>query len=117
MKFKDSQSYPDRIKEAQEKTGLKEAIITGEGNIGSYKVAIGLFDFPFLGGSMASVVGEKVCRLIERAGEKELPLVIVSASGGARMQEGILSLMQMAKTSSAFSIYSKKGITFYFYSG
>ena len=112
LKFKDSQNYPDRIKEAQEKTGLKEAVITGEGIIGSHKVAVGLFDFSFLGGSMASVVGEKVCRLIEKAAEKELPLVIVSTSGGARMQEGILSLMQMAKTSSALNIYSKKALPY-----
>jgi acetyl-CoA carboxylase carboxyl transferase subunit beta len=112
LKFEDSQKYPDRIKEAQEKTGLREAIVTGEGRIGAYKVAVGFFDFPFLGGSMASVVGEKVCRLIEKAGEKELPLVIVSASGGARMQEGILSLMQMAKTSAACSVYSKRGLPY-----
>ncbi len=112
LKFKDSQNYPDRVKEAQEKTGLNEAIITGEGDIGTYRVAIGLFDFPFLGGSMASVVGEKVCRLIERASNKEMPLVIVSASGGARMQEGILSLMQMVKTSSAINLYSNKALPF-----
>lgn len=112
LKFEDSQKYPDRIREAQEKTGLKEAVITGEGKIGEYKAAVGFFDFPFLGGSMASVVGEKICRLIERAGEKELPLVIVSASGGARMQEGILSLMQMAKTSAALSLYSKKALPY-----
>ncbi|MCK4905865.1 acetyl-CoA carboxylase carboxyltransferase subunit beta [bacterium] len=112
LKFEDSKKYPQRIKEAQEKTGLKEAVITGEGVIGTYKVAVGFFDFPFLGGSMASVVGEKICRLIEAAGEKKLPLVIVSASGGARMQEGILSLMQMAKTSAALSFYSKKALPY-----
>ncbi len=112
LKFEDSQTYPERIKEAQEKTGLREAVITGEGKIGAYKTAVGFFDFPFLGGSMASVVGEKICRLIERAGEKGLPLVIVSASGGARMQEGILSLMQMAKTSAALSRYSKKALPY-----
>jgi acetyl-CoA carboxylase carboxyl transferase subunit beta len=112
LKFEDSQKYPERIREAQEKTGLKEAVITGEGNIGVYTAAVGFFDFPFLGGSMASVVGEKICRLIETAGEKEIPLVIVSASGGARMQEGILSLMQMAKTSAALSFYSKKALPY-----
>lgn len=112
LKFEDSRKYPERIKEAQEKTGLNEAIITGMGDIGSYKVAIGLFDFSFLGGSMASVVGEKVCRLIEKAAEKEIPIIIVSASGGARMQEGIFSLMQMVKTSSAFNIYSKKALPY-----
>ncbi|MDD5454267.1 MAG: acetyl-CoA carboxylase, carboxyltransferase subunit beta [Candidatus Ratteibacteria bacterium] len=112
LKFEDSQKYPQRVREAQEKTGLKEAVVTGEGKIGEYKAAVGFFDFPFLGGSMASVVGEKICRLIEKATEKELPLVIVSASGGARMQEGILSLMQMAKTSAALSFYSKKALPY-----
>ena len=71
------------VKEAQEKTGLNEAVITGEGVMDTYRVAIGLFDFAFLGGSMASVVGEKVCRLIERAGDRGIPLVTVAASGGA----------------------------------
>lgn len=112
LKFEDKKKYPERIKEAQEKTGLQEAVITGEGNIESYKVAIGLLDFSFLGGSMASVVGEKICRLIEKATEEEMPLLMVSASGGARMQEGILSLMQMAKTSSALSAYSKKTLPY-----
>jgi acetyl-CoA carboxylase carboxyl transferase subunit beta len=112
LKFEDSKKYPDRIKQAQEKTGLNAAIITGEGKIESQIVAVGILDFSFLGGSMASVVGEKVCRLIERATEKEIPLVIVSASGGARMQEGILSLMQMVKTSSALSNYSRKALPY-----
>jgi acetyl-CoA carboxylase carboxyl transferase subunit beta len=112
LHFKDSQKYPDRVKKAQEKTGLNEAVITGEGSIDSYRLAVGCLDFSFLGGSMASVVGEKVSRLIEHAAEKELPLVIVSASGGARMQEGILSLMQMAKTSAAVSLYNKKALPY-----
>ena len=112
LKFEDSQKYTQRIRDAQAKTGLKEAVITGEGIIGTYSVAVGFFDFPFLGGSMASVVGEKICRLIEKATEEQLPLVIVCASGGARMQEGILSLMQMAKTSAALSTYSKKKLPY-----
>lgn len=112
LNFKDSQKYPDRVRKAQEKTGLNEAIITGEGSIDLYRLAVGFLDFSFLGGSMASVVGEKVSRLIEHAAEKELPLVIVSASGGARMQEGILSLMQMAKTSAAIGLYNKKKLPY-----
>ncbi len=112
LKFEDKQKYSDRVKEAQEKTGLKEAVITGEGKIGDHNIAVGFFNFSFLGGSMASVVGEKVCRLIERGAEKELPLVIVSASGGARMQEGILSLMQMVKTSAALNLYNKKKLPY-----
>ncbi|HIE44234.1 MAG TPA: acetyl-CoA carboxylase carboxyltransferase subunit beta [Candidatus Omnitrophica bacterium] len=108
LKFEDTKPYRDRIKDAQEKTGLTEGAITGEGEIGSIRAAIGVLDFNFLGGSMASVVGEKTCRLIEQATKKEIPLVMVSASGGARMQEGILSLMQMVKTSAALNAYSKK---------
>ena len=99
--FKDAKKYTDRLKAARNKTGLEEAVITGLGRIGGYPVAIAVFEFDFLGGSMASVVGEKLTRTIELAVAKRLPLLIVSASGGARMQEGILSLMQMAKTSAA----------------
>lgn len=106
--FKDLQPYKERLKDAQEKTGLSEGVITGKGKVGSFQVAIGVLDFNFMGGSMASVVGEKICRLIERATEEKMPLIIVSASGGARMQEGILSLMQMVKTSAALSVYNKK---------
>jgi acetyl-CoA carboxylase carboxyl transferase subunit beta len=99
--FKDTKKYTDRLKAARSKTGLAEAVITGLGRISGYPVAIAVFEFEFLGGSMASVVGEKLTRLIELATAKRLPVLIVSASGGARMQEGILSLMQMAKTSAA----------------
>jgi acetyl-CoA carboxylase carboxyl transferase subunit beta len=99
--FKDAKKYTDRLKAARSKTGLAEAVITGLGRISGYPVAIAVFEFEFLGGSMASVVGEKLTRLIELATAKRLPLLIVSASGGARMQEGILSLMQMAKTAAA----------------
>jgi acetyl-CoA carboxylase carboxyl transferase subunit beta len=99
--FKDTKRYPDRLKEARVKTGLEEAVITGLGRIGGHLVAVAVFDFAFLGGSMGSVVGEKLTRTIELAIDKRVPLLIVSASGGARMQEGILSLMQMAKTSAA----------------
>jgi acetyl-CoA carboxylase carboxyl transferase subunit beta len=99
--FKDAKKYTDRLKAARSKTGLEEAVITGLCRIGGYPVALAVFEFNFLGGSMASVVGEKLTRLIELAIAKRFPLLIVSASGGARMQEGILSLMQMAKTSAA----------------
>lgn len=103
LKFQDTESYSERLKNAQEKSGHREAIITGRCTIGGYKVLIGVFDFNFMGGSMGSVVGEKLTRLIETALLEKTPLVIVSTSGGARMQESILSLMQMAKTSAAIA--------------
>jgi acetyl-CoA carboxylase carboxyl transferase subunit beta len=99
--FKDTKRYTDRLKAARAKTGLEEAVVTGVARIGGHAVALAVFEFGFLGGSMGSVVGEKLTRTIELAIQKRLPLLIVSASGGARMQEGILSLMQMAKTSAA----------------
>jgi acetyl-CoA carboxylase carboxyl transferase subunit beta len=101
LEFKDNKRYPLRIKESQEATGQKDAVICGEGRIEGYPVMLGIFEFGFMGGSLGSVVGEKITRLIERAIEKGVGLVIFCASGGARMQEGILSLMQMAKTSAA----------------
>jgi len=99
--FKDTKRYRDRLKSAQEKTGLREAVVCGVARIGGWPTVLCVFDFDFMGGSMASVVGEKLTRAIELAVQKRLPVIIVSASGGARMQEGILSLMQMAKTSAA----------------
>ncbi len=93
--------YQARLEEARKKTGLPEAIIIGEGAIEGWRVVVGALDFFFMGGSMGSTVGEKVARAAERAGEQRLPLVLFSASGGARMQEGALSLMQLAKTSAA----------------
>jgi len=103
IEFKDSKRYPSRVKESQEKTGQKDAIICGEASIESQPAMIGIFEFNFMGGSLGSVVGEKITRLIERAIEKKIGVVIFCASGGARMQEGILSLMQMAKTSAALA--------------
>ena len=103
IEFKDSKRYPTRVKESQEKTGQKDAIICGEASIESQPAMIGIFEFNFMGGSLGSVVGEKITRLIERAIEKKIGVVIFCASGGARMQEGILSLMQMAKTSAALA--------------
>jgi acetyl-CoA carboxylase carboxyl transferase subunit beta len=99
LRFKDSKRYPDRIRDSRKKTGLNDAVIVGIGKIENKEVSFGVMDFGFIGGSMGSVVGEKVARAIERSLERKIPLVIVSCSGGARMQEGILSLMQMAKTS------------------
>jgi acetyl-CoA carboxylase carboxyl transferase subunit beta len=99
LEFKDSKRYPDRIKNSQRNTNLKDAVVSGIGKIGAREVSFVVMDFGFIGGSMGSVVGEKVARAIERSLERRIPLVIISCSGGARMQEGILSLMQMAKTS------------------
>ncbi len=101
LKFFDRKAYSDRLQEYQRKTGLVDAVQTGIGNIETKSVALGVMDFRFMGGSMGSVVGEKLTRLIEKATNKHLPVVIICASGGARMQEGMLSLMQMAKISGA----------------
>lgn len=103
LKFTDTMPYSKRLQEANKKTGLKEAIITGEAGINGFKVGLGIMDFGFIGGSLGSVVGEKVTRLIERSIENKVPVIIFHASGGARMQEAIMSLMQMAKTSAALS--------------
>jgi len=101
LNFKDSKRYRDRVRAAREKTGGAEAVLTGLGRIGGVPAVLCAFDFAFLGGSMGSAVGEKLTRAIELALAKHVPVIIVSASGGARMQEGILSLMQMAKTAAA----------------
>jgi acetyl-CoA carboxylase carboxyl transferase subunit beta len=105
LKFKDRKHYSDRIRETQAKLGIKDAVATGYGNIEGLPLALGVMDFRFMGGSMGSVVGEKLTRLIEYATEHQLPVVIVCASGGARMQEGMLSLMQMAKISGALELH------------
>jgi acetyl-CoA carboxylase carboxyl transferase subunit beta len=101
LKFRDRKAYSDRLRDFQEKTGLPDAVQTGLGQLEGLPVALGVMDFRFMGGSMGSVVGEKLTRLIERATWERLPVLIVCASGGARMQEGMLSLMQMAKISGA----------------
>lgn len=101
LKFRDRKSYGDRLNETQDKTKLVDAVQTGLGQLENLPVALGVMDFRFMGGSMGSVVGEKLTRLIERATRERLPVIIVCASGGARMQEGMLSLMQMAKISAA----------------
>ncbi len=112
LNFRDSKKYPERVNDSQEKTGQKDAIVCGLGAIDSVPVSLAVMDFAFMGGSMGSVVGEKVARAIERAIERNIPLVIVSCSGGARMQEGILSLMQMAKTSALLAVLAKKRLPF-----
>ncbi len=107
--FKD---YKDKLKSSRKKTGLKDAIISGEAKIGGRPVSLVIMDFNFMGGSMGSVVGEKIARAVERAIEKKTPFVSVASSGGARMQEGILSLMQMAKTSAAVARLGDAGLPF-----
>nr|YP_009254399.1 beta subunit of acetyl-CoA carboxylase carboxytransferase [Verdigellas peltata]CZF96652.1 beta subunit of acetyl-CoA carboxylase carboxytransferase [Verdigellas peltata] len=101
LQFYDKKNYKDRLLETQKRTGLKDAIQTGLATLNGYEIALGVMDFEFMGGSMGSVVGEKITRLIETATNLSLPVLLICASGGARMQEGILSLMQMAKISSA----------------
>ena len=104
--------YKKKLKIAQQKTGLNEGLIYGLGKINGRNVVFAAMDFGYMGGSMGSVIGEKVARAIRLAREKEFPLIIVSASGGARMQEGIYSLMQMAKTSAELALLAKKGILY-----
>jgi acetyl-CoA carboxylase, carboxyl transferase, beta subunit len=101
LKFRDRKQYSDRLRETQEKTHLIDAVQTGTGHLDNLPIALGVMDFRFMGGSMGSVVGEKLTRLIEQATLRRLPVIVVCASGGARMQEGMLSLMQMAKISGA----------------
>ena len=103
LKFKDSKRYKDRIAQAQKQTGERDALIVMQGKLAGLDIVAVAFEFKFLGGSMGSVVGEKIPRAAERAVERKWPLIVVSASGGARMQEGVLSLMQMAKISAALA--------------
>ncbi len=105
LEFRDQKPYLERLNDAQEKTGLQDAVQTGTGMLDGIPIALGVMDFHFMGGSMGAVVGEKITRLIEYATQEGLTLILVCASGGARMQEGIFSLMQMAKISSALQIY------------
>lgn len=110
--FVDSKKYTDRLKAAQAKTGMVEAVRTGLVEIDGRQVVLAVLDFSFLGGSMGSAVGEKIARATRRAVELRLPLVIISSSGGARMQEGILSLMQLAKTSARLAELREAGLLF-----
>ncbi|MCX7624848.1 MAG: acetyl-CoA carboxylase, carboxyltransferase subunit beta [Candidatus Sumerlaeaceae bacterium] len=110
--FVDSKPYSERLKSAQKSSGYDEAVIVGTCEMDGIPVALGVMVFEFVGGSMGSVVGERITRLIEYAADHALPLVIISASGGARMQEGILSLMQMAKTSAALARLAEKKVPY-----
>jgi len=112
LHFKDSISYKDRLKENQKKSGLKEAVVSGDALIKGYPVSLAIMDFSFMGGSMGSVVGEKVSRAAERSIEKKQPFISIASSGGARMQEGIFSLMQMAKASAAIGKLKDNGILY-----
>ena len=112
LKFVDTESYETRLKEARAKTGRDDAICVGTCQLDGHSIALAILDFSFMGGSMGSVVGERLTLLIEHATANRLPLIIVSASGGARMQESILSLMQMAKTSAALARLSEQGLPY-----
>lgn len=112
LKFRDRKAYSDRLRDTQEKTGLIDAVQTGLGQIEGLPTGLGVMDFRFMGGSMGSVVGEKLTRMIERSTRERLPVVIVCASGGARMQEGLLSLMQMAKISAALERHQENRLLY-----
>ena len=112
LEFVDTESYKDRLEAAQKNTGLDDAVITGIASIEGHKVAAAVMDFDFMGGSMGSVVGEKVTRIMEKAIELKLPVLAITSSGGARMQESALSLMQMAKTSCACARLDEAGILY-----
>ena len=112
LKFTGVATYTSKLDAYQKNTGLKDAVITGIGTLGKQRVALGVMDFSFLGGSMGSVVGEKLARLIEAGTDKGLPVIIISTSGGARMYEGMFSLMQMAKTNAALTRLAKKGLPY-----
>jgi acetyl-CoA carboxylase carboxyl transferase subunit beta len=112
LKFRDSKKYSDRLKAAMDKTGLCEAVRTGTCTLEGIPVILSVMDFRFIGGSMGSVVGEKIARAIDKALEMRNPLIIISASGGARMQEAALSLMQMAKTSARLAMLSDAAVPY-----
>ncbi len=112
LEFKGVATYADRLKSYKEKTGLVDAIITGTATINGHPLGLGVMDFGFLAATMGSVVGEKVTRIIELSTERKIPVVLVCASGGARMYEGMLSLMQMAKTSGALALHARAGLAY-----
>jgi acetyl-CoA carboxylase carboxyl transferase subunit beta len=113
LKFTDTKPYKDRIRDTIRKTQLNDAVRTGTGTMNGIEVAVAIMDFSFIGGSMGSVVGEKTARAIEKARKGKMPLIIISSSGGARMMEGALSLMQLAKTSGRLAQLSNAGIPFF----
>ena len=112
LNFTDTKKYKDRLKEDAEKTGLSDAVVAGEGKIHGLTVASSIFDFNFMGGSMGRVAGEKIAKTFEYAIENKLPVIIFSSSGGARMQEGIYSLMQMSKTVALVSEFNMTGMPY-----
>lgn len=112
LEFTDFKHYSDRYKATVKKTGINEAVVTGIGDLDKRKVVVAIMDFRFLGGSMGSVVGEKIARAIDKSIKLKCPLIIVSSSGGARMHEGVLSLMQLAKTSAKLAQLAKEGIPY-----
>ena len=113
LKFNDSKPYPERLKSYIQKTGLNDAFVWGSGSINGANVSIGAFEFSFMGGSMGTVVGEKVTKLFEHSLKNKVPAVIFNSSGGARMQEGLLSLMQMAKTINTLGLMRESGIPYF----
>lgn len=115
LNFNDNKPYPDRIKDAVAKTGLKDAVRAAHGKVGGIKLTIACMDFAFIGGSMGSVVGEKIARAIDHSYKEGIPLIIISKSGGARMMEAAFSLMQMAKTSAKLALLDRAGIPFISY--
>ena len=112
LKFKDSRKYPDRLKEAVESTGETDALVVMQGSMLTLPVVVAAFEFSFMGGSMGSVVGERFVRGVDAAAEQKLPFICFTASGGARMQEGLLSLMQMAKTTASLTRLAAKRLPF-----
>jgi acetyl-CoA carboxylase carboxyl transferase subunit beta len=112
LKFKDSKKYKERLTQAQKNTGEKDALVTMRGQLKGLDVIVAAFEFSFMGGSMGSVVGERFVRAVNMALERHTPLICFSASGGARMQESLFSLMQMAKTSAALERLQKRGLPF-----
>lgn len=112
LKFQGVSSYEEKLKEYKKATGQNDAVITGAGMLNGHRISLAVMDFSFLGASMGSVVGEKVTRCIERGTREGLPVIIVSASGGARMYEGMFSLMQMAKTSAALALHAQKRLPY-----
>jgi acetyl-CoA carboxylase carboxyl transferase subunit beta len=112
LKFEDSQKYSQRLEESRDKTSLPDAVLNAQGKLGGIRVIIAAMDFSFMGGSMGSVVGEKITRAAELALKERIPLIIVSCSGGARMQEGVYSLMQLMKTSAAIASLDEAGIPY-----
>ena len=112
LQFSDQKKYSDRIRISQEKTGLNDAVLNAIGTVDGIRVIISAMEFAFMGGSMGSVVGEKITRALERALKEKVPAIVISSSGGARMQEGILSLMQLMKTSQAIARLDDAGIPY-----